>query len=153
MTTYTSRFSILKQPFSRLAKLVYNGSNILSSEVWFHALLYLRPWSLDILKFSWGKIPHKVTFSRLLLDRTDFELQPLLLFIQNMLPLLIGPRPTGAYHIWKMRAIYHRFDGTFHWKRGWSMVYLIGNEAAWEIDHRSTLFPRAASVSYYSRVN
>ena len=28
-----------------------------------------------------------------------------------------------------MRTIYHRFDDIFDWKRGWSMVYLIGNEA------------------------
>ena len=46
--------------------------------------------------------------------------------------------PTGAYHIWKMRATYHLFDGTLDWKRGWSMAYSIGNEAAWAIDHRST---------------
>ena len=43
-------------------------------------------------KFSRGKISHKVTFNRLLLDRTDFEIQPLnLLLIQNICALfLIG---------------------------------------------------------------
>ena len=33
VTTYALRLSILKQPFSRLAEVVYNRSNILSSEV------------------------------------------------------------------------------------------------------------------------
>ena len=43
-----------------------------------------------------------------------------------------------------MQAIYHRFDGIFNWKRGWSMAYLIENEASWEKDHRSTSFPSSA---------
>ena len=34
-------------------------------------------------------------------------------------------------------AIYHRFDDTFAWKRGRSMVSLPGNEAAWVIDYRT----------------
>ena len=36
-------------------------------------------------------------------------------------PPLILHKQNGAYHIRKMRAIYHWFDGTFDWKRGWSM--------------------------------
>ena len=32
--------------------------------------------------------------------------------------LILGIIPTGAYHIWKMQATYHRFDGIFAWKRG-----------------------------------
>ena len=139
------RFSILKQPFSLLAKLVYNGSNILSSEECFQRSA--------IFKTMIFTVPHKVTFSRPLLCRTDFELQPLYYSSKTCALFWLVQRPAGAYHIWKMRAIYHRFDDTFHWKRGWLMVYLIGNEAAWEIDHRSTSFPRGASVSYYSRVN
>ena len=71
----------------------------------------------------------------------------LLLFIKNILPFLIGfkAEPTGVDQIWKMRAIYHRFDGLLTWKRDWSMVYLPGNEAASAIDHRSTCFPSAAA--------
>ena len=26
-------------------------------------------------------------------------------------------KPTGTYHIWKMRGIYHRFDGICDWKQ------------------------------------
>ena len=64
VTTYTPRLSSSQTNFSRLAKLV----------------------------LSWGQILHKVTFSRLLPDRTDFELQHILLFIQNMRPFLIGSK-------------------------------------------------------------
>ena len=37
-----------------------------------------------------------------------------------------------------MWAIYHWFDGIFDLKQGCLIVYLIGNEAAWAIDHWST---------------
>ena len=43
--------------------------------------------------FSWEKISHKVTFIRLLLNRTDFELKPLLKLVihpKYMRPFLIG---------------------------------------------------------------
>ena len=43
--------------------------------------------------------------------------------------------------IWMTRAIHHWFHDTLVWKRGWSMVYLPAKEAAWVIDHQSTLFP------------
>ena len=33
-------------------------------------------------------------------------------------PQKLKPITTGAYYIWKMRAIYHRFDGLFDEKRG-----------------------------------
>ena len=32
--------------------------------------------------------------------------------------LILRIIPNGAYHIWKMQATYHRFDGIFAWKRG-----------------------------------
>ena len=139
------RFSILKQPFSLLAKLVYNGSNILSSEECFQRSAIFKTMIFRYLI----KLPSADPCSAGLIlnyNRFYYSSKTCALF-------WLVQRPTGAYHIWKMRAIYHRFDGTFHWKRGWLMVYLIGNEAAWEIDHRSTSFPRGASVSYYSRVN
>ena len=50
--------------------------------------------------------------------------------------------------IWKMRARYHRFDGIFVGKQGWSMVYLHGNEAAWAIP-----LSRSCDLAVYSRVN
>lgn len=49
-----------------------------------------------------------------------------------------------------MRAIYNRFEGMFAWKRGWSMVYLPENEAAWAIvNHNNgvTAIRRRNSVS------
>ena len=115
------RFSILKQPFSLLAKLVYNGSNILSSEECFQRSA--------IFKTMIFTVPHKVTFSRPLLCRTDFELQPLLLFIQNMRPFLIGsksnwclPYLEDASNIpsirWYISLKTRLIDGIFDWKRG-----------------------------------
>ena len=48
-----------------------------------------------------------------------------LFFIQNVSQFQIGSNqpaysllPTDAYHIWKMRAIHHRFDNIYPWKRG-----------------------------------
>ena len=32
--------------------------------------------------------------------------------------LILRIIPNGAYHIGKMQATYHRFDGIFAWKRG-----------------------------------
>ena len=53
-----------------------------------------------------------------------------------------------------MRAIYHLSDGTFDWKRGWSMVYLIGNEAAWPINHRQERMSLPSiNLAVYSGVN
>ena len=130
------RFSILKQPFSLLAKLVYNGSNILSSEVWFPRSAIFKTLIFRYLI----KLPSAdscLTGLILNYNRFYYSFKICALF-------WLAERPTGVYHIWKMRAIYRRFNGTFQWKRGWSMVYLIGNEAAWEIDHRSTSLPRAA---------
>ena len=75
-----------------------------------------------------------------------------LLFIQTLSPLPIGSKSpanssttsTGVGQIWKMRAIYHRFDGILTWKWVWSVLYWFGNEVAWAIDYRSTSFPGAA---------
>ena len=82
----------LAQPFSRLVKLVYNGSNILSSEVWFPCSAIFKTMILDTQVFLGRDSSSWVTFSRFLLDRTDFELQSLLSFIQNMRPFLIGSK-------------------------------------------------------------
>ena len=53
-----------------------------------------------------------------------------------------------------MRAIYHRFDGVFDWKRGWSIIiyiYCPGNEAAyWAREHCLTSFPCAALQAVFS---
>ena len=144
VTTYALRLCILKQLFSRLAEVVYNRSNILSSEVWFPCSAILTPWSLDIFKFSWGKIPHKVTSADSCLKGLILSYNRFYHSSKICALFWLAQRPTGTYHIWMMRVIYHRFDGTFLWKRGWSMVHLIGNEAAWEIDHRSNSLPRAA---------
>ena len=57
---------------------------------------------------------------------------------------------TGVDQIWKMRAIYHRFDGILTWKRVWSVLYWFGNEVAWAIDYRSTSFPGATVQLFHT---
>ena len=61
-----------------------------------------------------------------------------LLFIQNISPFLIGSnrsanslQPISVGQIWKMRAIYHRFNGIFDWKRGWSIILSACKRGCW----------------------
>ena len=61
-----------------------------------------------------------------------------LLFIQNISPFLIGSnrsanslQPISVGQIWKIRAIYHRFNGIFDWKRGWSIILSAWKRGCW----------------------
>lgn len=68
-------------------------------------------------------------------DSSSIIIYPKYFAVSDWLPAYPS-QPTGSYHLWKMRIIYHRFDGKFDWKRGFWMVYLIRDEAAWAKDHR-----------------
>ena len=50
--------------------------------------------------------------------------------------------PARIDQIWKLRAIYHQFDGIFAWRWGWSLVYLSGNEVAWPIVNKKKLLQK-----------
>ena len=53
-----------------------------------------------------------------------------------------------------MRTIYLRIDDIFNWKRGWSMVYLNGNEAACMANRLSiNVVSRPAGLAVYSRLS
>ena len=45
-------------------------------------------------------------------------------FLIGSNPLANSSEPTGTDLMWKMRAIYHRFDGIFDWKRGIDQRFL-----------------------------
>ena len=58
-------------------------------------------------------------------------------YLKTFVPPFLPTRLTGSPRM----AIYHRFDGILAWKRGWWMVYLLLDEAAWAVGNRSTSFP------------